>query len=553
MPAIASLPPSIATPFTLRSFLAHTFQRSEWARLTSWRDLRLVAGLTVRHARYLVFGIVWLTAATTYAQLSSTPFDMDGDGQCIGTTDALMIARYLRGVRGEPIVANALPAQSSVTSAAVSDRLKILVQNRVLDINADDTTDSNDAILLIRYLLGLRGSMLVSGVQHSNRSASEIAAYIRSQCVAARLTLNGSSMLASDGSPVFLRGMNEGTWGEMQQKDATEIASNGANVIRVVLRWWGLYGDSSIDSWDVSPLAPGHLNPANLAQFLKEVQWIINAGLWVVPVLDSNCGQSGVQSNDMYIYCNRDLTTPFPLPEGRNFWTDTTQRRLFKETWIHLASILKNYPNIAFYELLPEPLSDRGTDYVNDVSDFYKELMTAIEDVAGDKSTPFLVGPRDRYNILLADEAYISDPRWANRVVYTGDLFMRTQDTQANNLQNFEDRLAALATMQSNRAVPVFIQSFGVKSGGDPGEFYLNYGLSRMNTLRIPYAGWQWRQNTTNADEYAVILKDTNGNDVPKDAVLAAYSTHWREQLLPRTRTKVGQSNASAPAQRWTE
>lgn len=332
-------------------------------------------------------------------------------------------------------------------------------------------------------------------------------------------------MLTPDGSPVVLRGMNEGTWGEMQSTDAATIAAQGGTVVRVLIRWWGLYGGTDVESR--ADASPGHFQSDHLARFLRELQWCLDAGLWVIPVIDSNCGQSGTQSPGMVSYCDpRGI-----YPGGRNFWTDLSQRQLFKEAWVYLAGILKNYPNIAFYELLPEPLAGRDASHGAEVSAFYQELMAAIEDLAGDTRTPFLVGARDAYNINLCDEAYISASRWTNRVVYTGNLFIRTNNGQADNIANIESRLGALVTMRAARGVPVFIQQFGVRTGDDPTTFYLDAGLKRMNAAGVGYTGWQWRQNTSSMDEYAIVVKDaTTGADVVKTGVLAVYSRYWKDR-----------------------
>lgn len=320
--------------------------------------------------------------------------------------------------------------------------------------------------------------------------------------------------------------MNEGTWGEMQSTDAATIAAQGGTVVRVLIRWWGLYGSTDVESR--ADASPGHFQPDHLARFLREVQWCIDAGLWVVPVIDSNCGQSGTQSAGMVSYCDPRGN----YPGGRNFWTDLTQRQLFKEAWVYLAGVLKNYPQIAFYELLPEPLAGRDASHGAEVSAFYQELMAAIEDQTGDKRTPFLVGARDAYNINLCDEAYIPATRWANRVVYTGNLFIRTGNSQADNLANIDSRLGALVAMRAARGVPVFIQQFGVRTGDDPTTFYLDAGLKRMNVAGVGYTGWQWRQNTSTLDEYAIVVKDAaTGADVVKTQVLAVYSKYWKERL----------------------
>lgn len=339
----------------------------------------------------------------------------------------------------------------------------------------------------------------------------------------ARLTLNGSVMLDPSGKAIVLRGMNEGTWGAMQQQDASVIASQGANVVRVLIRWWGLYGGTDVESRD--DLGRGHFKADHVTEFLQNIQWCIDAGLWVIPAIDSNCGQNGLQNAGMVAYCDAGGA----YPDGHNFWTDASQRQLFKEAWVYLAGLLKGYPNIAFYELLPEPLQNRDASYRAQVSAFYQEVMTAIEDSAGDTRTPFLVGARDAYNIQLCDEAYIANPRWTNRVVYTGNLFIRTGGTQTQNIADLHTRIDALATMKASRNVPVFIQQFGVRSGDDPGQFYLAAGLSYLHAAGIGYAGWQWRQNTTNPNEYAIVVQDAvTGADVVKTDVLAVYSKDWR-------------------------
>ena len=83
--------------------------------------------------------------------------------------------------------------------------------------------------------------------------------------------------------------------------------------------------------------------------------------------------------------------------------------------------------------------------------------------------------------------------------------------------------------MKTMRQVPVFIQQFGVRSGDDPAQFYLDVGLSRLQAAGIGYTGWQWRQNTTNMDEYAIVVADpVTGADVVKSAVLAVFSRGWK-------------------------
>lgn len=331
-------------------------------------------------------------------------------------------------------------------------------------------------------------------------------------------------MLSPEGKPIVLRGINEGTWGKMQSIDAAQIAGQGANVVRVLIRWWGHYGRPEVDSRPDN-LENGPFEPAHLEQFLREVQWCLDAGMWVVPVLESDCGQNGLQDAQTIKYCDPDKSYPL----GHNFWTDLSQRELYKQAWVYLAGILKNYPRIAFYELLPEPLGGHDASYNQQVSDFYKELMIAIEDKAGDKRTPFLIGPRDAYNIDLCDEAYLGSPRWINRVVYTGNLFIWTGKSVEENIASLEERLGALKRMRAKRNVPVFIQQLGVRSGDDPTQFYLDAALKRVTNAGIGYTGWQWRQNTSRKEEFAIVVEDADtGADWVNWPVLNVYTRYWR-------------------------
>jgi hypothetical protein len=401
--------------------------------------------------------------------------------------------------------------------------------------NTDDPTNAESSLPSTQrrtVLFTLMGAVLAGcGGGSASPTPAPVAAPLLSSgtspastgAAPARLTLNGPAMLYQ-GKPITLRGINEGTWGKMQSTDAAMIAGQGANTVRVLIRWWGHYGRKEVDSRLDNP-DKGHFEPDHLKQFLAEVQWCLDAGLWVVPVIDSDCGQNGLQDAQTIGYCDPDKKYQF----GHNFWTDTSQRELFKQAWVYLAKILKDYQRIAFYELLPEPLGGHGPIYAPEVVAFYKELMVAIEDQAGDTRTPFLIGARDAYNIKLCDEAYLGAPRWINRVVYTGNLFVWTDKSWEENIATLEDRLGALKSMRNKRGVPVFIQQLGVRSADDPTQAYLDAVLKRVTNAGIGYTGWQWRQNTSDRGEYGIVIEDADtGADWVNWKVLNVYSRYWR-------------------------
>ncbi len=77
-----------------------------------------------------------------------------------------------------------------------------------------------------------------------------------------RLSVSGANVLDPQGRPIVLRGYNWGQWGTVQPQDAADNVAQGANSVRIPLRWWGDWRDG-VDSRDVA--SPGHIDPAHLA------------------------------------------------------------------------------------------------------------------------------------------------------------------------------------------------------------------------------------------------------------------------------------------------
>ncbi len=99
-----------------------------------------------------------------------------------GGTDGLLIARFLAGFTGNALIEDALSASATVVDpSAVSARLNAL--RPALDIDGDGQYRlATDGLLVVRYLLGLRGSSLIVGTSASGAarsSAPDIEAYIQ--------------------------------------------------------------------------------------------------------------------------------------------------------------------------------------------------------------------------------------------------------------------------------------------------------------------------------------------------------------------------------------
>ena len=96
-------------------------------------------------------------------------------------TDGLLIVRYLLGVRGGPLVAGVLGTTASRSDADIVTYLDSI--KPALDIDDDGVVDvGTDAVLIVRYLFGLRDEALVAGAVSAtaNRTTAAIEAYILS-------------------------------------------------------------------------------------------------------------------------------------------------------------------------------------------------------------------------------------------------------------------------------------------------------------------------------------------------------------------------------------
>lgn len=107
--------------------------------------------------------------------------DFDGSTATEALPDGLLLLRYLFGVRNDALMAGlTLTAPPSATTRTVEGTVAMLQAQ--LDIDLDGQTNATtDGLLVLRYLLGLRGEALVRGATAPNgtrRDANEIAAHL---------------------------------------------------------------------------------------------------------------------------------------------------------------------------------------------------------------------------------------------------------------------------------------------------------------------------------------------------------------------------------------
>ena len=85
--------------------------------------------------------------------------DVDGSNAYLAQSDGLIIARYLFGIRGTALVADTLAVGAD--PALIAQHLDDITP--LMDIDGDGRTDAlTDGVLIMRYLLGLRGSALIN-------------------------------------------------------------------------------------------------------------------------------------------------------------------------------------------------------------------------------------------------------------------------------------------------------------------------------------------------------------------------------------------------------
>ncbi len=331
-----------------------------------------------------------------------------------------------------------------------------------------------------------------------------------------RLEVKDGKLYTPGGSELIPRGFSWGAWGTHQDGDAGRNVDEGANMVRIPLRWWGIYSEDTIDSRNDD--APGHINPDHLDELDRMVKEASAAHLWIDLFIDSDCGQNGTQEGGTKDYC--DLHNDYGSA-GHNFWTDRAMRTKFFEVWKFIADRYKDTPYIAMYELLPEPNPTTFTSA--DISTFYQELIEVVHPI--DPRTPFLIGGRS-YITKQIESSYIDTEL---PIIYTGNMFVHMDKGSYEEIvYDLQYRLKQMTDFRTKHHVPVYSQQLGVESVDDPGEVYAAALLSTMNASQTGWAWWEYRQHNNNEGGYGVWYEKKAGW-FKKDTVLNVISQYLKQ------------------------
>ena len=290
----------------------------------------------------------------------------------------------------------------------------------------------------------------------------------------ARLHVSGDQVVDPSGHPIVLRGYNWGQWGTAQPQDAASNVRQGANSVRIPLRWWGKW-KPGVDSRDVA--APGHIDPTHLAQLDKTIRSATNQRLWVDLFVDSNYGQGANGSKD-------------------NFWTDPTLRTQFFQMWTFLAARYAHTPYMGALELLPEPRAQGVSDAA--VRSFYNSLITTVRKV--DARTPIIIGPNDGYSAAHLVDAHTTIDK---NLIYTADYFIFDHPLQ---------KLSQLRAFRARFHDPVWVNQVGIPSGNPDSESKARTVLSALNKVNIGWAWWTYRDLGTKSTGEGIFYRSSTSS-----------------------------------------
>lgn len=227
-------------------------------------------------------------------------------------------------------------------------------------------TDTNAPLLATLLLIAAAGCAAES---HGDGPQAETAGQVSAMPA---LRVSGAQVLAGD-RPIRLRGIDWGWWHlgatRYSEDDMRRQAGWGANVARLAFS----YGDLE------DKAKPGTWREDGFAQLDEVVRWARTHGQYLI--LDMHVAPGG---QDPAAYCDG----------GRNLlWKDPQCEQRFQALWCEIARRYRDRPEVAAYELLNEPVTQKPTpDLLVGV------IARAIPVIRGVDPGKILVVPGDQWS-----------------------------------------------------------------------------------------------------------------------------------------------------------
>ena len=95
-------------------------------------------------------------------ELEELSIDIDGDGKVDALTDGLLLLRYMFGLSGNSLTSGVISDTATYTSS--NDLIsRISALGNTIDIDSNGDVDAlTDGLMILRYLFGIDGSALVN-------------------------------------------------------------------------------------------------------------------------------------------------------------------------------------------------------------------------------------------------------------------------------------------------------------------------------------------------------------------------------------------------------
>ena len=137
---------------------------------------------------------------TLRSAIASGDWDIDGDGRADALTDGLLFLRYVFGLTGDPLISGVVANDAQYTIASEIEQELATIYASSGDIDGNGEVDAlTDGLLLLRYLFGLDGNILTAGVIGSGATLTDSAGLETYMATlmpqAPYITLNGSTAI----------------------------------------------------------------------------------------------------------------------------------------------------------------------------------------------------------------------------------------------------------------------------------------------------------------------------------------------------------------------